>query len=81
MSFIKFLFYRKKDKSILESQKYGEKQVNPEELDTSLLAYKKYPTFEEREKSMKLRKVSMLGRKEYPKVFTEAEEEENNNSL
>ena len=80
MSLIKFLFYRKKEKSILASQKYGEKQVNPEELDTSLLAYKKYPTFEEREKSMKLGKVSMLGRKEYPKIFSDAEKE-NNNSL
>ena len=80
MGLIKFLFYRKKDKSILASQKYGEKQVNPEELDTSLLAYKKYPTFEEREKSMKLGKVSMLGRKEYPKIFSDAEKE-NNNSL
>ena len=77
MRLFKFMFYRKKDKSILASRKYGEKQVKPEELDTSLLAYKKYPTFEEREKSMKLGKVSMLGRKEYPKIFTEAEEEEN----
>ena len=76
MSLIKFLLYRKKDKSIIASRKYGEKQVNPEELDTSLLAYKKYPTFEEREKSMKLGKVCMLGRKEYPKIFTEAEEKE-----
>lgn len=76
MNLLKFLFYRKKDQSVLASQKYGEKQVNPEELDTSLLAYKKYPTFEEREKSMKLGKVCMLGRKEYPKVFTEAEEKE-----
>ena len=77
MSLIKFLLYRKKDKSILASRKYGEKQVKPEELDNSLLAYKKYPTFEEREKSMKLGKVSMLGRKEYPKIFSEAEKEEN----
>jgi len=76
MNLIQFLFYRKKDKSILASRKYGEKQVNPEELDTSLLAYKKYPTFEEREKSMKLGKVCMLGRKEYPKIFSEAEEKE-----
>ena len=76
MNLLKFLLYRKKETSILASQKYGEKQVNPEELDTSLLAYKKYPTFEEREKSMKLRKVSILGRKEYPKIFTEAEEKE-----
>ena len=76
MSLIKFLLYRKKDKSPLASRKYGEKQVNPEELDTSLLAYKVYPTFEEREKSMKLGKVCMLGRKEYPKIFTEAEEKE-----
>ena len=76
MGLLKFLFYRKKEQSILGSRKYGEKQVNPEELDVSLLAYKKYPTFEEREKSMKLGKVSMLGRKEYPKIFTEAEENE-----
>ena len=76
MDLIKFLFYRKKDQSILASRKFGEKQVNPEELDKPLLAYKKYPTFEEREKSMKLGKVCMLGRKEYPKVFTEAEEKE-----
>ena len=75
MGLLKFLFFRKKDQSILASRKYGEKQVIPEELDTSLLAYKKYPTFEEREKSMKLGKVSMLGRREYPKIFTEAEEE------
>ena len=76
MGLLKFLFYRKKEQSILGSRKYGEKQVNPEELDVSLLAYKKYPTFEEREKSMKIGKVCMLGRKEYPKIFTEAEENE-----
>ena len=76
MSLLKFLLYRNKEKSILASKKYGEKQVKAEELDTSLLAYKKYPTFEEKEKSMKLGKVSMLGRKEYPKIFTEAEEME-----
>lgn len=80
MSLIKFLLHREKDKSILESRKYGEKQVKTEELETSLLAYKKYPTFEEREKSMKLGKVSMLGRKEYPKIFSDAEKN-NNNSL
>ena len=76
MGLLKFLFYRKKEQSILASRKYAEKTVNPEELDVPLLAYKKYPTFEEREKSMKLGKVSMLGRKEYPKIFSEAEEKE-----
>ena len=76
MSLIKFLLYRKKDKSILASRKYGEKQVNPEDLDESLLSRRLYPTFEEREKSMKLRKVCMLGRKEYPKIFTQADEED-----
>lgn len=75
MRLLQFLFYRKKDKSVLASQKYGDKQVNPEELDSPLLAYK-FPTFEEREKSMKLGKICMLGRKEYPKIFTEAEEKE-----
>ena len=43
MGLIKFLFYRKKEQSILASRKYGEKQVNPEDLEVSLLAYKKYP--------------------------------------
>ena len=76
MGLIKFLFYRKKEQSILASRKYGEKQVDPKELDLPLLAYKKYPTFEEKEKSMKLGKVSMLERKEYPKIFTEAEEKQ-----
>ena len=76
MGLLQFLFYRKKEQSVLASRKYGEKQVNPEELDTSLLAYKKYPTFEERKKSMKIGKVCILGRKEYPKIFTEAEEKE-----
>ena len=76
MGLIKFLFYRKKDKSILASRKFSEKQVDPDELDVPLLAKRIYPTFEEREKSMRLGKVSMLGRKEYPKVFTEAEEKE-----
>ena len=76
MGLLKFLFYRKKENSVLASRKYGEKTVNTEELDYSLLSYKKYPTFEEREKSMKLGKVCMLGRKEYPKIFTEAEEKE-----
>ena len=76
MGLLKFLFYRKKEQSILASRKYAEKTVNPEELDVPLLAYKKYPTFEERETSMKLGKVSMLGRKEYPKIFSEAEEKE-----
>ncbi len=75
MGLIKFLSYRKKDRSILASRKFGEKQVNPEELDKPLLAHK-FPTFEEREKSMKLGDVCILGRKEYPKVFTEAEEKE-----
>jgi len=78
VNLIQFLFYRKKDKSILASRKYGEKQVNPEDLDKPLLAHK-FPTFEEREKSMKLGKVCMLGRKEYPKIFSEAEKEELNN--
>lgn len=75
MGLIKFLFYRKKDQSILASRKFGEKQVNPEELDKPLLAHK-FPTFEEREKSMKLGDICILGRKEYPKVFTVAEEKE-----
>ena len=77
MGLLKFLFYRKKEQSILASRKYGEKQVNPEELDKPLLAHK-FPTFEEREKSMKLGKDCVISRKEYPKVFTETEEENKN---
>ena len=77
MGLIQFLFYRKKEQSILASRKYGEKTSNPEDLDLPLLAIKRYPTLEEKEKSMKLKKVSILGRKDYPKIFTEAEEEEN----
>ncbi len=76
MGLLKFLFYRKKEQSILASRKYGEKQINPEDLDESLLSRRLYPTFEEKEKSMKLGKVSMLGRKEYPKIFTQADEED-----
>ena len=40
MNLIRFLLYRKKDKSPLASRKYGEKQVNPEKLDKPLLANK-----------------------------------------
>ena len=40
MSLLKFLFHRNKEKSILASKKYGEKQVNPEKLDKPLLATK-----------------------------------------
>ena len=76
MSLIKFLFYRKKETSVLAAQKYGERIINPEELDVPILASKIYPTFEEKEKSLKIGKVCMLGRKEYPKIFTEAEEKE-----
>ncbi len=42
MSLLKFLLYRNKEKSILASKKYGEKQVNPEKLDKPLLATKVY---------------------------------------
>ena len=79
MSLIKFLLYRKKETSILGAQKYGEKTLKPEELEVSILARKKYPTFEEKEKSMRIGKISILGRKEYPKIFTESEEREINN--
>ena len=37
MGLIKFLFYRKKDQSILASRKFAEKQVNPEELAITIL--------------------------------------------
>ena len=76
MGILQFLISRNKDKSILASQKYGEKQVNPEDLDLPILARRIYPTLEEREKPIKLSKVCRLGRKEYPKLFTQTEENE-----
>ena len=76
MGLINFMFSSRKDKSIMASQKYAEKQVNPEELDKPLLAYRLYPILEEREKSIKLGKVCGLRRKGYPKLFTQTEENE-----
>ena len=60
MSLIKFLLYRKKDKSPLASRKYGEKKVNPEELDKSLLASKKYSTFTETDERKRLEQNNNL---------------------
>ena len=40
MSLIRFLFYRKKEKSPLASRKYGEKIVDPKKLDKSMLTHK-----------------------------------------
>jgi len=77
MGVIKFLLSRNREKSLLAAQKYGEKQANLDELDKPLLAHK-FPTFEEHEKSINADEleVCVLGRKEYPKIFTEAEENE-----
>lgn len=77
MGILLFLISRKKEKSILASRKYGKKQANLEELDKPLLAHK-FPTMEDKVKSINIdeKEVCMLGRKEYPKIFTEAEEKE-----
>ena len=58
MSLIKFMFSRNKEKSILASQKYGEKQVSPEDLDLPILARRICPTLEEREKPFKTLNIS-----------------------
>ncbi len=42
MSLIKFLLYKKKDKSVLASKQYGKGKVEVKELETSILAKKKY---------------------------------------
>ena len=40
MNLIRFLLYRKKEKSPLASRKYGEKVVDPKKLEKPLLANK-----------------------------------------
>ena len=42
MSLIKFLIYKKKDKSILAAKKYRKGKVEEKELETSILAKRKY---------------------------------------
>lgn len=52
MSLLKFLFYRKKEQSVLGAKKYGTKKVSPEKLDESLLAKRKYGEKNKQEKGL-----------------------------
>lgn len=65
MSLIKFLFYRKKEQSVLASKKYGEKQTK------SLFAKKSLSL----EDDVCNREKCLLAGK-YPKIFTESKEKE-----
>lgn len=42
MGLIKFLFFRKKEQSILASKKYGKTDMNVQEKDKALLVSRKY---------------------------------------
>ena len=42
MGLIKFLFYRKKEQSVLASKKYGKEKIDVKENDKSILAKRKY---------------------------------------
>ena len=42
MGLIKFLFFRKKEHSVLASKKYGKTEVNAQEKDKSILSNRKY---------------------------------------
>ena len=68
MSLIKFLFYRKKEQSVLASKKYGEKQTK------SLFAKKSISLEDERVDVYNREKCLLAGK--YPKIFTELEEKE-----
>ena len=42
MGLIKFLFYRKKEQSVLASKKYDKTEVSVQEKDKSIIASRKY---------------------------------------
>ena len=75
MGLIKFLFFRKKEQSVLASKKYGERQAKAEDLNKSVFA-KKSMSLEDRciEDDVCNREKCLLAGK-YPKIFTEAEKE------
>ena len=67
MGLIKFLFFRKKEQSVLASKKYGEKQTQ------SIFVKKSIKLDDERLEVNNLDKCLLAGK--YPKIFTEAEKE------
>ena len=68
MGLIKFLFYRKKEQSLLASKKYGETQ------NKSVFAKKSMKLDDEIIDDNNRGKCLLAGK--YPKIFTEAEEKE-----
>lgn len=74
MGLLTFMFYRKQEKSVLASRKYGEKQVNPEELDKPLLADKLSKTEKNEKRNMKIGIVGN-GRKPLIKILFDSDEE------
>ena len=53
MGLIKFLFYKKKEQSVLASKKYGKVEVPKQENDKSILAKRKYgQDFKEKSKEI-----------------------------
>ena len=53
MGLIKFLFYRKKEQSVLASKKYGKTEVSVQEKDKSILVSRKYgQDFKEKSKEI-----------------------------
>ena len=74
MSLIKFLLYRKKEKSVLASKKYGEKTKSAD-FEKSIFAKKSIKLEDERIEDVCNRDKCLLAGK-YPKIFTETEEKE-----
>ena len=68
MSLIKFLFYRKKEQSVLASKKYGEKQTQ------SIFVKKSIKLDDEQLDVNNLDKCLLAGK--YPKIETEEQEKE-----
>jgi len=76
MGLIKFLFYRKKEQSVLASKKYGEKQSKIEDLNKSVFAKKTISLEDKRIEDDVCNREKCLLAGKYPKIFTEAEEKE-----
>jgi len=68
MGLIKFLFFRKKEQSVLASKKYGEKQTQ------SIFVKKSIKLDDERLDVNNLDKCLLAGK--YPKIETEEQEKE-----
>ena len=81
MGLIRFLFYRKQETSILASRKFGEKQVNPNELEKPLLATKILTSAERDLSNTKRQKIGIVGsgRKALSKIYLVEIDKENKN--